>query len=151
MLREDYALITSRVPEVREWATLDDFTWARMMVASRNFGITVDGIKTDALVPYADMLNHHRPRQSRWHFDSRRQAFLIISTAKLRAGQQVYDSYGKKCNSRFLLNYGFTVEENREEDTGQDLNEVRLLLELAAPSQDPWYPAKLRLLGDHPP
>jgi len=24
----------------------------------------------------------------------------------------VYDSYGKKCNSRFLLNYGFIVENN---------------------------------------
>jgi histone-lysine N-methyltransferase SETD3 len=25
---------------------------------------------------------------------------------------QVYDSYGKKCNSRFLLNYGFIVDNN---------------------------------------
>ena len=29
-----------------------------MMVASRNFGIEVDKVKTDALVPLADMLNH---------------------------------------------------------------------------------------------
>ena len=26
--------------------------------------------------------------------------------------KKVYDSYGKKCNSRFLLNYGFIVEKN---------------------------------------
>eukprot|EP00616_Rhizochromulina_sp_CCMP1243_P010227 CAMPEP_0118996678 /NCGR_PEP_ID=MMETSP1173-20130426/60508_1 /TAXON_ID=1034831 /ORGANISM="Rhizochromulina marina cf, Strain CCMP1243" /LENGTH=68 /DNA_ID=CAMNT_0006948085 /DNA_START=25 /DNA_END=228 /DNA_ORIENTATION=- len=25
---------------------------------------------------------------------------------------QVHDSYGAKCNSRFLLNYGFAMEDN---------------------------------------
>jgi hypothetical protein len=34
----------------------------RMMVASRIFGITINGHKTDAFVAYADMLNHRRPR-----------------------------------------------------------------------------------------
>jgi histone-lysine N-methyltransferase SETD3 len=33
----------------------------------------------------------------------------------------VFDSYGKKCNSRFLLNYGFIVEEN-------DANEVAITI-----------------------
>ena len=31
----------------------------------------------------------------------------------------VFDSYGRKCNSRFLLNYGFIVEDN-------DANEVAI-------------------------
>jgi protein-histidine N-methyltransferase len=35
----------------------------------------------------------------------------------------VYDSYGKKCNSRFLLNYGFTIEDN-------DANEYPVILKL---------------------
>jgi histone-lysine N-methyltransferase SETD3 len=35
----------------------------------------------------------------------------------------VYDSYGKKCNSRFLLNYGFTIEDN-------DANEYPVTLKL---------------------
>jgi histone-lysine N-methyltransferase SETD3 len=43
------------------------------------------------------------------------------------AGAQVYDSYGQKCNHRFLLNYGFAVEDNRELD-GFCPNEVPLLL-----------------------
>jgi hypothetical protein len=37
---------------------------------------------------------------------------------------QLFDSYGKKCNSRFLLNYGFAVEENTEPN-GECQNEVR--------------------------
>jgi histone-lysine N-methyltransferase SETD3 len=45
--------------------SLDRFSWARMIVCSRNFGLTVDGVKTAALVPFADMLNHYRPRETR--------------------------------------------------------------------------------------
>lgn len=128
--------------------SMEEFWWARMMVASRNFGITVDKQRTDALVPLADMLNHYRPRQTRWAFDSHKQAFVIHALQKLYPGQQVYDSYGKKCNSRFLLNYGFTVERNVDEDIGQSHNEVRLLLDFSAAVQgDSWYTHKMRLLG----
>lgn len=146
-----------------------------MMVASRNFGIMVDGVRTDALVPYADMLNHQRPRQTRWAFDNKRQAFLIHSLVKLHVGQQVrgrltlaaglhtracahmctatalqvYDSYGKKCNSRFLLNYGFAVEYNRDDDTGQNHNELRLILRSQPPHEDACYHQRMRLIGEH--
>jgi histone-lysine N-methyltransferase SETD3 len=146
-IRCDYELLCSAVPELGEAFSLLDFAWARMAVASRNFGIVVDGVRTDALVPYADMLNHLRPRQTRWLFDSSRKAFLIISMHALTAGQQVCDSYGKKCNSRFLLNYGFAVEHNHDEDTGQCHNEVRLQLALLTPKEDPWHWKKAECLG----
>jgi hypothetical protein len=42
---------------------------------------------------------------------------------------QVYDSYGQKCNHRFLLNYGFAVENNIEPD-GSCPNEVPLEIQL---------------------
>ena len=56
------------------------------------------------------------------------------------AGAQVYDSYGQKCNHRFLLNYGFAVEDNREID-GFCPNEVPL--ELTVPPGDPLYEARM--------
>lgn len=106
-----------------------------MCVCSRNFGIIVDGIRTSAMVPYADMLNHYRPRevratlfliskrwfvivlsQTKWAYDGSRRAFTITSLQGIGAGQQVYDSYGQKCNHRFLLNYGFSIENNSEPD-----------------------------------
>ena len=73
------------------------------------------------------MLNHLRPRETKWQYaprgegggeyspancvpghryDDSKNAFTITSLRALGAGAQVYDSYGKKCNSRFLLNYG---------------------------------------------
>ena len=62
----------------------------------------------------------------------------------------MYDSYGTKCNSRFLLNYGFTVANNVEAATGENYNELRLLACLRGADEDPWFMPKLRLLGDSP-
>ena len=39
-----------------------EFCWARMTASSRIFGMKIDGKKTDAFVPLADMLNHRRPK-----------------------------------------------------------------------------------------
>lgn len=44
----------------------------------------------------------------------------------------IFDSYGRKCNSRFLLNYGFVVDENDSNEVNitvtADLNDPLLLL-----------------------
>ena len=53
------------------------------------------------------MLNHKRPRQTSWSYTDDRQGFIIEALEDIKRGEQVYDSYGKKCNTRFLLNYGF--------------------------------------------
>lgn len=49
----------------------------------------------------------------------------------------MYDSYGKKCNSRFLLNYGFYNEEN-------DANEVPI--EVGISFDDPLLLSKFAFL-----
>ncbi len=51
----------------------------------------------------------------------------------------MYDSYGQKCNHRFLLNYGFAVEDNSELD-GFCPNEVPI--EVSMPANDPLYEAR---------
>jgi protein-histidine N-methyltransferase len=57
-IESDYRNICAAHPPFAGTATLEQFAWARMIVASRNFGIVVRGLRTAALVPYADMLNH---------------------------------------------------------------------------------------------
>jgi histone-lysine N-methyltransferase SETD3 len=32
-------------------------------------------------------------------------------------GTQIYDSYGRKCNHRFFVNYGFSLEENDDNES----------------------------------
>ena len=128
-MENDYDSICRVAPEFKDIATLNDFKWARMCVCSRNFGLVVNGLRTAAMVPYADMLNHYRPRETKWQFEDSSQAFTIVSLRDIGSGGQVYDSYGQKCNHRFLLNYGFSVENNEELD-GFNPNEVPLLLQL---------------------
>eukprot|EP00536_Pseudo-nitzschia_multiseries_P009962 jgi/Psemu1/258626/estExt_Genewise1Plus.C_2900062 len=138
-IADDYYAICQIAP-LAKICTLQEFKWARMCVCSRNFGLQIDGHRTSALVPHADMLNHYRPRETKWTFDEERQAFTITTLQSIQAGAQVYDSYGQKCNHRFLLNYGFAVEDNRELD-GFCPNEVPIELNLNP--EDPLYQHKL--------
>lgn len=87
-----------------------------MTVCSRIFGITIQGNKTDALVPLADMLNHRVPKQTIWNYCDEREGFIIESIVPIEKSCEIFDSYGKKCNSRFLLNYGFIHPKNESNE-----------------------------------
>ena len=49
----------------------------------------IDGTKTDGLVPMADMLNHKRPRETKWTYDQDESGFTIISLQQMQRGDQV--------------------------------------------------------------
>jgi len=123
-IQTDYNLITTEVPDFRQFS-LREYSEMRMMVCSRIFGIQIEGVKTDGFVAYADMLNHQRPKETQWSYSDEREGFIIEATDDIKRGQQVYDSYGKKCNTRFLLNYGFINLNN-------DANEFPLVVHLIA-------------------
>jgi protein-histidine N-methyltransferase len=57
-------------------------------------------------------MNHRRPRDTSWSYDDTLQSFTVQSLREMEMNEEVFDSYGKKCNSRYLLNYGFTVLDN---------------------------------------
>jgi SET domain/Rubisco LSMT substrate-binding len=137
---EDYNAICAVAPQMKAIATLREFQWARMCVCSRNFGLCIEGHRTSALVPHADMLNHYRPRETKWTYDETIEAFTITTLQYIAAGSEVLDSYGQKCNHRFLLNYGFAIEDNREMD-GFCPNEVPIELKLSP--DDPILKEKL--------
>ena len=117
-IKADFDVLSRKIPELAAYScwTHADFMWCRTIVASRNFSITVDGVGCTAMVPQADMLNHFRPRETSWTYEQDLGAFTMKSLVNLSGGRQVMDSYGKKCNSRFLLHYGFAVERNVEVD-----------------------------------
>ena len=125
------------VPEYRAFG-LEEFVWARLVVITRIFGLVVNGNKTDGLVPMADMLNHKRPRETSWTFDDSRGSFTITSLRPMSRGEQIYDSYGRKCNSRFFVNYGFSLEDNED-------NQIAVWVGLIR--DDPHYAMKCRYMG----
>ena len=57
-----------------------------MIVSSRIFGIQVNGVKTDGFVPYADMLNHKRPKQTTWYYCDKRKGFIIEASDDIPRG-----------------------------------------------------------------
>lgn len=134
----DYNTICLEVPEFKQFS-LKEYSEMRMMVCSRIFGISINGVKTDGFVAYADMLNHQRPKETQWSYCDDRQGFIIEATDDIKRGQPVYDSYGKKCNTRFLLNYGFINLNN-------DANEFPLVVRLK-PSH-PFSDAKCKMLKE---
>ena len=76
------------------------------------FGVVIDGVKTNILAPFADMLNHKLPKQTAWNYVQAENGFGIESLTDIPEGTEVFDSYGKKCNTRYLLNYGFVIPDN---------------------------------------
>ena len=118
--------------------SLEDFTWARLVVITRIFGLVINDIKTDGLVPMADMLNHKRPRETKWTYAQKKHGFLITSLQTIKKEAEIFDSYGRKCNSRFFVNYGFSLEYNAD-------NEARMVFEL--PRNDAQFTIKAKYLG----
>lgn len=139
-LLAEYENICKYLPDFKQYP-YREFVWARLAVITRIFGLVINGNKTDGLVPMADMLNHKRPRETSWTFDDKRNGFTITSLKALSRGDQIYDSYGRKCNSRFFVNYGFSLDENEDNQT---------VIPLAIPPTDPQFQMKLRFLGGHP-
>jgi histone-lysine N-methyltransferase SETD3 len=64
----------------------------------------------------ADMLNHQLPKQTSWFYCDQSQGFVIQSMSEIHPGAEIFDSYGQKCNSRFLLNYGFALANNHHNE-----------------------------------
>ena len=82
----DHHEIARICPEWLDLFSEDDFLWCRTAVGSRNFGININGIKRTTMVPWADMLNHFRPRETSWTFDNSQQGFTMTSLKSLSSG-----------------------------------------------------------------
>ena len=136
-MKEDYDLLINVIPGYSKY-DYNLFKKMREVISSRVFGVIIKGKKSDIIAPYADMLNHKRPRQTHWNYDDACNSFIIKGATNISKGEEVFDSYGIKCNSRFLLNYGFTVENNED-------NEFKIILILNESS--PYFKEKMAFLG----
>ena len=110
-LKLDYEKICEHIPQFAQFSFLK-FIKARMLIGSRIFGVEINNKTTDVLAPFADLLNHKRPKQTHWYYDNKLNAFVIQALENIKEGDEIYDSYGPKTNTRFLLNYGFALETN---------------------------------------
>ena len=92
-----------------------------------------------ALVPFADCLNHAN-KQTKYDYDEDNNGtFRLFPTGDNKYGvhEEVFNSYGRRPNSKVLLDYGFAMQCN-EWDT------VELILEIIPTYAG--YSEKLRIL-----
>lgn len=138
-LDREFRNICRHIPAFAEY-TYEGFVWARLVVITRIFGFYIKGRKTEGLVGMADMLNHQIPSEKdvKWSFSDEHNGFIMTSTKEIARGVQIYDSYGRKCNHRFFVNYGFSLESNPD-------NEAMFCVGI--PDGDPEYERKQALLG----
>lgn len=133
----DFELLRGFIPELAGFS-YEEFKYCRNLVSSRVFGIELKpGVKTGGMVPFADMINHKTPKLSAWEYSQQREGFVLHSMGEIEPGLELFDSYGKKCNSRFFLNYGFLEDHN-------DSNEYLFALELSETSC-PAYQQKIKM------
>ena len=128
----EYSSVIKAYPEFYRFS-YEKFIYFRCVVITRIFGfeiarknnpfntaLTIDDSeekeKCDGLVPFADMLNHKVEKDTSWYFDDETKCFTIKALKKIKMGYEVFDSYGRKCNSRFFVNYGFTLENNQQDN-----------------------------------
>jgi hypothetical protein len=88
---------------VRLFATVDadHFAWARMMVGSRAFSLTM-----------CDLLDHAGDGATRWGFESERDGFVLRAARALAVDEELTTSYGAKPNRQLLAQYGFALDDN---------------------------------------
>ncbi len=108
--------------------TYEDFVWARTCIITRVYAvdriINKVPVKDTVLVPFADMANHVMVPNTHWFFDQSYDSFVVNAAKYLHAGDNLFESYGKKNNYRYFVNYGFTVENNTEEEVAIVLNPI---------------------------
>lgn len=128
-LNLSYEILNKLEPEIQ--FSREEYIWARTIVITRVFGFKVNGVQESGLVPLADMLNHQHPDQvnTSWSFNDKLRGFVISSTSKIKNGVEVFDTYGKKCNYRFFVNYGFFLDNIRnDEEVVMNINNIKYQL-----------------------
>lgn len=104
---EDYQALAEADPQWSQRLPLGVWAWARALVSSRAFRISMGPRKVSVLIPGADMLNHHEDPEVRWTYDHDRACFRMWTRRAVDKGQPVRDSYGALCTGRMLTGYGF--------------------------------------------
>jgi hypothetical protein len=117
--------------------TRKEFAWARCAVMSRVYNARIDGRKTVAMVPVADMFNHSTRPTATWTTDMS-QGFVVTARVPMATGDAVFETYGTRCNGTLFNVYGFVLDPN-------NANRAEVLLP-DLPPNNPLY-QRVRHLG----
>jgi len=92
----------------------DQYKWAISIVRSKNIQITIGNRKQPALFPFMDMIRHIPQTESEffYSFSGLDQTMYVRAMKDLEVGEELFLSFGEKCNSELLDYYGYIIEDN---------------------------------------
>ena len=87
----------------------NEFVWGRCAVITRIFGLVINDIKTDGLVPWVDLIDHAPPAPNRvkWTYDGRKNQFKVQARTKMNIGDELFVTYGRKWYVYFYLHSSY--------------------------------------------
>ena len=105
-------------PGIASAYSRQDVLLFHFILFSRSFGLPGPH-KLLALIPLGDIINHDHTHPTVLLHESKEFVFFK-TTEEVMAGSEVFSSYGKKDNARYLMYYGFVMEN----DPAMDMVEV---------------------------
>lgn len=74
------------------------------------------------MVPLADMCNHavSGTEEAEWKLNEAKDTFEVRAVKLIPKGAEIRFTYGSKCNSTFLMNYGFIEDATNGTGTGAE-------------------------------
>jgi len=97
--------------------TLDEYKWAKSVVNSRTFHLPPEDGGGAMMVPLADMMDHDAPHNNVNWGGKPGAGFLCMVNKDVPHHAQLTLSYGRKGNAMLFYAYGFTLQDNRNDDT----------------------------------
>ena len=122
-LKWDFGLIIGAVPDFESRFSFEKFHYWRSTIMNRTFGGTMNGQDTTFICPFSHLLNHRNPYDVTYTYNDNSKNFRVTAVTDIPANKEIFTTYGNKCNTRWLLNYGIIVDNNFE------YNEVHFFFE----------------------
>ena len=141
-LMKTYHKICSDHEEMKQYS-VEEYCRAVTLHFSRSFSTKINGKNQSALVPMADMLNHHPDMNCIYEYRDDREGFVMEATKDIKHGEPIYDSYGRNKKMHQMLNqYGFV---------DPTFDDIMFAVEIKLQDCDPMVAKKVELIFPHPP
>jgi len=119
-----------------ETYTLEAYTWASTIVASRSIVVSSGNVTVPLLVPFVDLAQHDHNTNSTYEFDDDNN-FKVVINEQVNASSPVRVSIGYRSNGQLLLSHGLTLANN-------DFDQVQLNVQVS--EDDPFVSVKRKIL-----
>ena len=92
-----------------------EFVEGRLLICSRLYSLKTRQ-DSSGLIPYADLFNHKLRCSTIWNYDFADEGFKVESQDFIDRNTEICIDYGYKSNIKLLIGYGFTIDENPDDE-----------------------------------